>query len=403
MTSSRLDCEIVRNRNKSKVTFNGQSYDCPVYKLDNLKSKFNIEGPCIILCGTSTTIVEPGWSLKIDPMGDIYLNRQSTKDTLNTVSLSSVDPVTLSIFGHRFMSIAEQMGRVLQRTAISTNIKERLDFSCALFGPNGGLVSNAPHIPVHLGAMQQAVQFQLAQNIPINKGDVILSNHPRAGGSHLPDLTVITPVFDDSSPKPIFFLANRGHHADIGGATPGSMPPMSTHINQEGAQFVSFKIVDRGTFMEKELTDKFNEPAQFKGCTGSRNLEDNFADLKAQIAANQRGIYLVTELIDEFSLPVVTRYMDWIQEAAEKSVRTLLIKTASTLGTYLEATESLDDGSDISIKITINPTTGDSVFDFTDSAPEVYGNLNAPKAVTYSAVIYCLRLVSNFLALQRHM
>ena len=146
--------------------------------------------------------------------------------------------------------------------------------------------------------------------------------------------------------------------------------------------------------MEKELTDKFNEPAQFEGCSGSRNLEDNFADLKAQIAANQRGIYLVTELIDEFSLPVVTRYMDWIQEAAEKSVRTLLIKTASTLGNYLEATESLDDGSDISIKISINPTTGDSVFDFTDSSPEVYGNLNAPKAVTYSAVIYCLRIVS---------
>lgn len=391
--------------------------------MDNLKSKFNIEGPCIILCGTSTTIVEPGWNMKIDPMGDIYLNRQSIKDITNTVSLSHVDPVTLSIFGHRFMSIAEQMGRVLQRTAISTNIKERLDFSCALFGPNGGLVSNAPHIPVHLGAMQQAVQFQLAQNIPINKGDVILSNHPRAGGSHLPDLTVITPVFDDSSPKPIFFLANRGHHADIGGATPGSMPPMSTNINQEGAQasfqsdaydlysnwlgalsfwhqfenlykFVSFKIVDRGTFMEKGLTDKFNEPAQFEGCSGSRNLEDNFADLKAQIAANQRGIYLVTELIDEFSLPVVTRYMDWIQEAAEKSVRTLLIKTAATLGNYLEATESLDDGSDISIKISINPTTGDSVFDFTDSSPEVYGNLNAPKAVTYSAVIYCLRIVS---------
>ena len=153
--------------------------------------------------------------------------------------------------------------------------------------------------------MQQAVQFQLQQKISINRGDVILSNHPKAGGSHLPDLTVITPVFEKSGNRPIFFLANRGHHADIGGATPGSMPPMSTHLNQEGAQFVSFKIVDNNNFMEEELTEKFKEPGRFDGCSGSRNLADNFADLKAQIAANQRGIYLVSDLIDEYTLPVV--------------------------------------------------------------------------------------------------
>ena len=191
--------------------------------------------------------------------------------------------MALSIFGHRFMSIAEQMGRVLQRTSISTNIKERLDFSCALFGADGGLVSNAPHIPVHLGAMQQAVQFQLSQGIEINSGDVLLSNHPVAGGSHLPDLTVITPVFHGNEVKPQFFLANRGHHADIGGLTPGSMPPMSTHINEEGAIFKSFKIVKKSEFQENELTAIFNEPSKYKDCSGSRNLPDNIADLRAQV------------------------------------------------------------------------------------------------------------------------
>ena len=342
----------------SKVVFGGKFHQCPVYELSQLKSGVKINGPLVVMCGTSTTIVAPDWLLSIDKKGDIYLNRTNETSSKLTVNLSSVDPVTLSIFGHRFMSIAEQMGRVLQRTAISTNIKERLDFSCALFGPDGGLVSNAPHIPVHLGAMQQAVQFQLKQNVEINRGDVILSNHPCAGGSHLPDLTIITPVFTAESNKPSFFLANRGHHADIGGLTPGSMPPMSTSLNQEGAQFISFKIVDRGTLMEDDLLAKFNEPAQHEGCTGSRNYADNLADLKAQIAANQRGIHLVLDLIEEYSLEVVVKYMGWIMESAEQAVRTLMIETCQKLGSNLLAIDSLDDGSDIGLEITINPDTG---------------------------------------------
>jgi 5-oxoprolinase (ATP-hydrolysing) len=180
--------------------------------------------------------------------------------------------------------------------------------------------------------MQQAVQFQLNQkDLHLKPGDVILSNHPRAGGSHLPDLTVITPVFYGKDPKPQFFLANRGHHADIGGLTPGSMPPMSTHINEEGAIFISFKIVSESTFQQKELTELFNMPAKFPGCTGSRNLSDNIADLTAQIAANQRGTTLVQDLIDEYTLPIVHKYMDWIQQAAENSVRDLLKSTATRL------------------------------------------------------------------------
>lgn len=203
------------------------------------------------------------------------------------------------------MSIAEQMGRILQRTSISTNIKERLDFSCALFGPDGGLVSNAPHIPVHLGAMQETVQYQIRSRGTFRSGDVILSNHPSAGGSHLPDLTVITPVFYKSEVNPVFFVASRGHHADIGGITPGSMPPHSTRLDQEGASFKSFLLVEQGRFREEELTEELMKPGKLPGSSGTRNLGDNISDLKAQIAANQKGILLVSELIDYYGLDVV--------------------------------------------------------------------------------------------------
>ena len=211
---------------------------------------------------------------------------------------------------HRFMSIAEQMRSVLQRTATSTNIKERLDFSCALFGPDGGLVSNAPHIPVHLGSMQRAVQFQLSHlGDNIDPGDVILSNHPIAGGSHLPDLTVITPVFDEKSKKLVFFVASRGHHADIGGSTPGSMPPNSYSIEEEGANFISMKIVEKGVFQENRVIDALMAPAKIPGCDGCRCVPDVMSDLQAQVAANNRGIILVQQLIAQYGLKFVQSYM----------------------------------------------------------------------------------------------
>ena len=377
---------------------NGEKFSAPIYRLDDLSSKFKTVGPALVMCGTSTTVVEPDWAMEIDIKGDIYLNRvQKPDETEEAEVVDKVDPVALSIFGHRFMSIAEQMGRVLQRTSISTNIKERLDFSCALFGPDGGLVSNAPHIPVHLGAMQQAVQYQLTASLDLSPGDVILSNHPIAGGSHLPDLTVITPVFHKDETTPHFFLANRGHHADIGGLTPGSMPPMSTHINEEGAIFKSFKILKKSEFQEEELTELFNAPAVHEGCSGSRNLADNIADLRAQIAANQRGITLVTDLIEEYTRPMVHKYMGWIQQAAEESVRQLLKATVKKLNkSKLHATDYMDDGSKIDLTVEINEKTGDAVFDFTKCDAEAFGNLNAPKAVTYSAVIYCLRCLIGY-------
>ncbi|CAM9306402.1 unnamed protein product, partial [Bubo scandiacus] len=303
-----------------------------------------------------------------------------------------LDAVQLSIFSHRFMSIAEQMGRILQRTAISTNIKERLDFSCALFGPDGGLVSNAPHIPVHLGAMQETVQFQI-RNLgeDLREGDVILSNHPCAGGSHLPDLTVITPVFWPGVPKPVFFVASRGHHADIGGVTPGSMPPHSKALREEGAVFVSFKLVKDGVFQEEAVTEALMAPGRVPGCSGTRNLPDNLSDLRAQVAANQKGIQLVTELIRLHGLAAVQAYMAHIQANAEVAVREMLKGFAARWGTALEAEDRMDDGSPIRLRVQVDPQEGSAVFDFSGSGPEVYGNCNAPRAITLSALIYCLR------------
>lgn len=365
-----------------------------VFKLETLKSGHTISGPAIIIDKNSTILIEPFSEAVITKHGHIQIKVGS--GTLKKVG-KELDAIQLSIFSHRFMSTAEQMGRVLQRTSISTNIKERLDFSCAMFGPDGGLVANAPHIPVHLGAMQEAVQYQMrAVGDEIEEGDVILSNHPCSGGSHLPDLTVITPVFFKGEEKPVFFVANRGHHADIGGITPGSMPPHSKSIFEEGAVFKSFFLIKNGIFQEKAVTDALMSPSQYDGCSGTRNLHDNLSDLRAQVAANYKGVLLIKDLINEYSLEVVQAYMDHIQMAAELAVREMLkeiaLKTkASTGRTNLSATEHMDDGSTIELNIDINEQTGTAIFDFAGTTPEVYGNLNAPRAVTLSAVIYCLR------------
>ncbi|XP_022911129.2 5-oxoprolinase isoform X1 [Onthophagus taurus] len=366
--------------------FEEGSLKTKVYLLEKLKSGQILNGPAIVMDKLSTIIVEPECNALITKRGDI-------KITIGTGRIKEIgtelDSIQLSIFSHRFMSIAEQMGRILQRTSISTNIKERLDFSCALFGADGGLVSNAPHIPVHLGAMQEAVQYQMKSRGVFNDGDVILTNHPAAGGSHLPDFTVITPVFHRDAKNPIFFVASRGHHADIGGITPGSMPPHSTNLSQEGAAFKSFLLVESGRFREEEFTKKIQE-------AGGRNLNDNISDLRAQVAANKKGIQLVSELIDQYGLEVVQAYMNHIQTNAEVAVRDMLKevakKTFSRTGTHiLEAVDHMDDGSPIKLKVILDEVTGSTICDFTGSGPEVWGNCNAPKAITLSALIYCLR------------
>ncbi|XP_058056200.1 5-oxoprolinase [Anopheles bellator] len=381
----------------------------PVYDCSKLRFGHTIAGPAILIDRLSTIVIEPGACAAITSRGDltIELNQGGRAARVD----ERLDTVQLSIFNHRFMSIAEQMGRVLQRTAISTNIKERLDFSCALFGPDGGLVSNAPHIPVHLGAMQETVQYQLrVRGGTLKPGDVLLSNHPQAGGSHLPDLTVITPVFaPESSAEPVFFVASRGHHADIGGITPGSMPPHSTSLAQEGAAFKSFLLVEAGHFQEDAIVERLTRAAAPEvGAPGTRNLRDNLSDLRAQIAANQKGITLVGELIEAYGLGVVQAYMGHMQANADLAVREMLRKVArearqrqSASGTaddpvVLEAEQLMDDGTPIRLAVRIDEERGSAVCDFSGTGVEVAGNCNAPRAITFSALIYCLRCLVGY-------
>ena len=311
---------------------------------------------------------------------------------------SEADPVLLSLFSNRFMAVAESMGRSLQQTSISTNIKERLDFSCAIFAADGSLIANAPHLPVHLGSMSFAVKYQadhlheLGQG-SFKRGDVVLANHPSAGGSHLPDMTCITPVFAPDRDEIIFFTASRGHHADIGGILPGSMPPNSTNLFQEGAQIRSFKIVSEGVYDREGLVRVLvEEPSKYAGCSGTRCFRDVESDLKAQVAANHKGIQLLNDLVEEWGLETVQTYMTHIRENAELSVRNLLRRVAAIQNaTELHAIDYMDDGSPIELHITIDPQTGSAVFDFDGTGPEVCANHNCPTSVAYSAIIYALR------------
>eukprot|EP01132_Coremiostelium_polycephalum_P001228 gene1228-1551_t len=361
----------------------GGRQSTPVYLLSELGGGDQIKGPAIIIDNSSTIVVEPDCTAMITPTGgniEIIIGSGKPKP-IGT----ELDPIFLSVFSHRFMSIAEQMGKTLQRTSISTNIKERLDFSCALFGPDGGLVANAPHLPVHLGSMQEAVRFQISHlGDNWKEGEVILANHPQAGGSHLPDMTVITPVYYQH--RVVFFVASRGHHADIGGITPGSMPPFSKNIDEEGVAITSFKLVSDGVFQEDQIRQIFSK---------SRNLSDNISDLKAQVAANNKGINLMEELIHQYGLNVVHSYMHHVQNNAELAVRDMLkeISLSANLKPIdtLTAVDYMDDGSPIQLALTIDRNKGTAIFDWTGTGPEVYGNTNSPPSVTLSAIIYCLR------------
>ncbi|KAF6775775.1 hypothetical protein AHF37_04297 [Paragonimus kellicotti] len=398
----------------TKTYFDQGHLDTEVHLLEDLLADHRVKGPALIVAEHSTVLIEPNCEAVIMNTGDIEIHVSSDNSWSRLTVSTQLDAIQLSIFSHRFMSIAEQMGRVLQRTAISTNIKERLDFSCALFDNTGGLVANAPHIPVHLGAMQYAVQYQIeATGNQFAPGEVLLSNHPCAGGSHLPDLTVITPVFIGDLKKPALFVANRGHHADIGGSTPGSMPPHSTSIFEEGAVFKTFYLVKDGRFQEEDVTSALMAPATaYPGCSGTRNLSDNLSDLKAQVAANQKGVHLLRQLIDEYGLPVVQAYMKHIQDNAEMAVRHMLRGACLEAKTYedaaasssyhtvissypspkpLSAIDYLDDGTPICLQVSVDPFTGSAHFDFTGTGSEVLGNTNAPQAVLYSCLFYALR------------
>mmetsp|Transcript_27108 Transcript_27108/g.59295 ORF Transcript_27108/g.59295 Transcript_27108/m.59295 type:complete len:1400 (+) Transcript_27108:291-4490(+) len=409
-------CEAVPSKGRpipsttTKAYFESGWETVPIYQFQELLPGHEIPGPSIIVQSISTIVLETDCNAVVTSDGDLDITVSPSEkvDDTDTVSIHSAegdvemaeaeikeDPVQLSIFSHRFMGIAEQMGRTLARTAISVNIKERLDFSCALFTLDGGLVANAPHIPVHLGAMQSAVRFQVEYwnsegREGIKEGEVLVSNHPQlAGGSHLPDITVITPVFHKG--EIIFFVASRGHHADIGGIAPGSMPPHSSKLEDEGAMIVAFKLVKGGQFQEKGITDILNAPGKIEGNSGTRNLRDNLSDLRAQVAANNSGIRLLQQLVNEYGLSTVQAYMRFIQHNAESSVREMLKSFSAEHGSRAHAIDYMDDGTPIELTIDIDKDTGSARFDFTGTGPQVLGNHNAPPAVTYSAVIYSLR------------
>lgn len=384
--------------------------DTEVYDLDRLGAGHAITGPAIIIHDTATILVEPNCDAEITAHGDVRI-RVGRPDTGGHGVGTAADPIQLSIFSNLFMSIAEQMGRMLQKTAISTNIKERLDFSCALFGPAGELVANAPHLPVHLGSMSEAVKAQIhrysggnsGHRPRLEPGDVLVSNHPAAGGSHLPDITVITPVFssDADGCAIIFWVASRGHHADIGGISPGSMPPHSRRLEEEGACIDSFKLVSGGVFQEEGVTALLAAPGKLRSragrppISGTRLLADNLSDLKAQVAANQKGIELVLEMVAHYGHDVVQAYMGHVQAAAEAAVREALKNLSSSKGLAAVGTvcaqDYLDDGSPISLALTIDRSEGSARFDFSGTGPQIWGNCNAPRAVTISAILYSLR------------
>ncbi|XXH03526.1 hypothetical protein Hte_009931 [Hypoxylon texense] len=392
---------------KSRVYFEGGRLETPIYKLSDLSVGDELIGPAMLADGTQTIVVTPkAKALILETHVIIDLEKENKDDSHKKESSErEADPIMLSIFGHRFMAIAEQMGRALQKTSVSTNVKERLDFSCAIFDATGGLVANAPHLPVHLGSMSTCVKTQAKiWEGKLKKGDVVISNHPSYGGTHLPDITLIMPAFDEKGEKILFYAASRAHHADIGGITAGSMPPHSRELFQEGAAIKSEKIVSEGKFNEERITELlYKEPAQYPGCSGTRCLADNLNDLRAQVSANQKGISLIEGLIQEYGEDTVQFYMVNIQNNAELCVRQLLKQVYKRFeGRDLSAIDYMDDGTPIQLRVTIDAEKGEADFDFEGTGPEVYANINAPEAITFSAIIYCLRcLISEDIPLNQ--
>jgi 5-oxoprolinase (ATP-hydrolysing) len=366
--------------------FDGDWRRTPYFLRERLSPGGEIEGPALILEPNSSIVVAPTWKGTVSSRDDLVLER--TAKSANAKSESVVeksDPIELELFNNRFASIAEQMGETLRRTSLSTNVKERLDYSCAIFSADGSLVVNAPHIPVHLGAMGDCVRALLEDVPDMQPGDVYLTNDPYRGGSHLPDVTVVTPVFDASGERLLFFTGSRAHHAEIGGSRPGSMPPFSSSLAEEGILLRAFRLVRNGVYAEDELNRKLTS-----GSYPSRSPEDNLADVRAQAAANRIGADLLARLVASLGETKVLAYMAFIREAAAAKVRKSLLRIPE--GTH-RFEDSLDDGSRIAVSVTIrhDSSRGEAVVDFTGTGPTSPGNLNANPAIVRSAVLYCFR------------
>lgn len=367
--------------NTVQMYSDGAWHDTPLFLRDQISTSSRIQGPAIIIEPTGTNIVEVGWQAEIDNSGNLVMRRVTPRNTAEHIT-DAVDPIMLEVFNNLFMSIADQMGTSLAKTAHSVNIKERLDYSCAIFDPEGGLVANAPHVPVHLGSMGESVRTILQMNEgQMKPGDVYMMNAPFNGGTHLPDVTVVTPVFNDEGTEILFVVASRGHHADIGGKTPGSAPPDSQHIDEEGVLIENFKIVDAGVLRRAET-----EQLLGSGPYPCRNIKQNMADLYAQIAANETGVVEIRKMISQFGLGVVQAYMGHVQDNAEQSVRKIIEVLKETDYTY-----SLDDGSVIKVAIKINREDRTATIDFTGTSPQNPGNYNAPAAIARAAVLYVFR------------
>jgi len=378
----------------------GHWHNTPVFHIDNLQFGHRLNGPAIITESTGTIVIEPGWQASVTEYHHIVLDKvaaasngvgesgQKSETTSGQISApisEQYDPVNLEIFNNLFMSIAEQMGIVLQNTSQSVNIKERLDFSCAIFDAEGNLVANAPHVPVHLGSMDSSVKVVMQQHPNMQPGDVFVQNNPYNGGSHLPDITVVTPVFANASSEPAFFVASRAHHEDIGGVTPGSMSPMGKSIHEEGIVLDSVKLVDRGEFLHKDITAHLQN-----GQYPARNVAQNIADLVAQIAANNTGATELNKLIDNYGKVTVHAYMGYIQNSAELAVKRVL-KTFKNSTFNLK----LDSGAQIQLAITVSPDRSNVTIDFTGTSEQQPTNFNAPKAITQAAVLYVFRCLVN--------
>jgi 5-oxoprolinase (ATP-hydrolysing) len=364
----------------------GRAWDTPVFDRAHFRAGDSIPGPALIRETTATTVVEPGWQATVTEANHLVLRRTEALPARAAMGTGgegeAADPVMLELFNNLFMSIAEQMGLVLQNTAQSVNIKERLDFSCALFDAAGNLIANAPHIPVHLGAMGESVRTVLAaRRGTLKPGDVVALNNPYNGGTHLPDITVITPVFDEARGELLFFVGSRGHHADVGGITPSSMPPLSRTLEEEGVLVDNFLLVDGGTFREEEFR------ALLTGATfPARNPDMNVADIKAQVAANEKGVQELRRIVGQFGLEMVRRYMRHVQDNAEESVRRVIGRLGNGSFSY-----RMDDGSPLEVSVRVDHATRSAVVDFTGTGKQRSDNFNAPPAVTRAAVLYCFR------------
>lgn len=357
----------------------GQWHSTPVYRREHIPMNSIIQAPAIIVEPTGTTVLELGWQAALNAQRQLVLTRYQPLAQQMAVG-TTVDPIMLEIFNKLFMSIAEQMGYVLQNTAYSVNIKERLDFSCAIFNHLGELIANAPHIPVHLGSMGESVQALLAnQQVKMAVGDVFLLNSPYQGGTHLPDITVVTPVFVQQ--RCLFFVASRGHHADVGGITPGSMPSNSINIEQEGVLSDGLKIVAQGEFQQQTVLDWLNS-----GEYPARNPEQNIADLQAQIAANEKGVRELKQMLKQYSLVTVQSYMQYVQDNAAECVRQVLADLKGGEFCYI-----MDNGAQIVVSVTVNQQRRRAKIDFTGSSPQQANNFNAPAAVCKAAVLYVFR------------